>query len=132
MRHCVRWGLISPQKGGGTEANFSAHYCGQAAGWIKMLLGTEVDVGLDHIVLDGDPAPPKRGTVLPGNFRPICCGQTAGWIEMPLGMKVGVGPGDIVLDVHPSPPLKKRNSPPPPISGPCMLWPNGWIDQDAT
>jgi len=33
---------------------FSAHvYCGQTAGWMKMPLGTEVD-----IVLDGDPAPP--------------------------------------------------------------------------
>jgi len=20
----------------------------------------------------------------------------------------------------------------PPIFGPCLLWPNGWIDQDAT
>jgi len=55
-------------------------YCGQTVGWIKMKLGTEV--GLGHIVLDGDPAPPK-------------CAQ-------------------------------------PPIFGPCLLWPNGWIDQDTT
>jgi len=48
-------------------------YCGQTVGWIKMKLGT------GHIVLDGDPAPPKRGTV-------------------------------------------------PPIFGPCLLWPNGWMD----
>jgi len=36
-------------------------YCGQTAGWIKMPLGTEVDLGLGHIVLDGDQvAPPKE------------------------------------------------------------------------
>jgi len=35
-------------------------YCGQTVGWIKMKLGTEA--GHSHIVLDGDPAPPKRGT----------------------------------------------------------------------
>jgi len=33
--------------------------CGQTAGWIKMLLGMEVGLGPGHIVLDGDPAPPK-------------------------------------------------------------------------
>jgi len=35
-------------------------YCGQTVEWIKMKLG--VKVGLGHIVLDGNPAPPKRGT----------------------------------------------------------------------
>jgi len=29
------------------------------AGWIKMPLGIEVGLGPGHIVLDGDPAPPK-------------------------------------------------------------------------
>jgi len=35
-------------------------YCGQMAGWIKMLLplGTEVGLGPGHVVLDGDPAAP--------------------------------------------------------------------------
>jgi len=27
-------------------------YCGQTIGWIKMPFGTEVDLGLGHIVLD--------------------------------------------------------------------------------
>jgi len=63
---------------------FSAHdYCGQTAGWIRMPLDMEVCLGLGHNVLDGDPAPHKRGTA-------------------------------------------------PPLFGPCLLWPNGWIDQDAT
>jgi len=36
-------------------------YCGQMAGWVKMPLGMEVGLGPDHIVLDGDPAPPEDG-----------------------------------------------------------------------
>jgi len=34
-------------------------YCGQMAGWMKTPLGTEVDLGPGHIVLDGVPAPAK-------------------------------------------------------------------------
>jgi len=37
-------------------------YYGQSVGSIKMKLRAEVGLGPDHIVLDGDPAPPKRGT----------------------------------------------------------------------
>ena len=33
-------------------------YCGQMVGWIKMKLGMEIGLDPDHIVLDGDPAPP--------------------------------------------------------------------------
>jgi len=33
-------------------------YCGQMAGWMKRPLGTEVDLGSGHIVLDGVPASP--------------------------------------------------------------------------
>ena len=35
-------------------------YPGQTVGWIKMPLGTEVGLGRGHIVLDGDPAPPRN------------------------------------------------------------------------
>jgi len=42
----------------------SAHVCcGQTAGWIKKFkapLGTDVDLGPDNIVLDGDQAPPTK------------------------------------------------------------------------
>jgi len=34
-------------------------YCGQTVGWIKTKLGKVV--GLGHIVLDGDPAPLRKG-----------------------------------------------------------------------
>jgi len=60
----------------GIAPQFLAHVCcGQTAGWIKMPLDMEVDLGLGHIVLDGDPAPPKRGTAAPTLFSHVCCGQ---------------------------------------------------------
>jgi len=67
------WGPSSPppKKGRGTAAaHFSAHVnCGQTAGWIKILLGTEVGLSPGHIVLDGDPAPPPKRGAVPLNFR---------------------------------------------------------------
>jgi len=69
--HCVRWGPSSPSPKEAQPPQFSAHVCcGQTAGWIKMPLGTEVDLGPGDIVLDGNPAPPKnRGHSTP-NFGP--------------------------------------------------------------
>jgi len=64
----------APSTKGGGLPQFSAHvYCGQTAGWIKMVLGMEVGLGPGHIVLDGQPAPlPKKGAERPPpNFRPI-------------------------------------------------------------
>jgi len=56
----------------GTEPHqFLAHvYCGQTAGWIERPLGTEVDIGPGHFVLDGFPAIGERGTAAP-SFRPM-------------------------------------------------------------
>ena len=50
-----------PRKKGHTHpTQFLAHiYCGHMAGWTKTPLGTEVDIGQGHIVLDGIPAPAK-------------------------------------------------------------------------
>jgi len=50
---------------------------------------------------------------------------------MLLRKEVGLGPGDIVLDEDPVP-LKKGTQYPSPLCGPCLLWPNDWMDQDAT
>jgi len=58
-------------------------------------------------------------------------GQTLGRIKMKLGMRVGLGPDHIVLDEDPGPPPPKRHSPPQKI-GPCLLYTNGCMDQDAT
>ena len=60
----------------------------------------------------------------------VYCGQTVGLIKMKLGTEVGLIPGHIVLDGELAPPKKGHS--PLPIFGPCLLWPNGWIDQDAT
>ena len=75
-----------------------------------MALGTEVGLGPGHIVLNGDPAPPKGQS--PQFSAHVRCDQMAGWIKMPFGTEVGLGPGDIVLDGDPAP---------PPIFGPCLL-----------
>jgi len=100
-------------------SQFSAHVCcrpTQTARWINMPLGTEVGLGPDDIVLDGDPAPPPKGGTAPPPFSAhVYCGQTAGWIKMLLSTEVGLGPGNIVLD----------GAQLPPIFGPCLLCPNG-------
>jgi len=44
-------------------------------------------------------------------------------------MELRLGPGDIVLDGDPAP-LKRDTA--PSLFGPCLLWPNGWMDQDPT
>ena len=49
---------------------------------------------------------------------------------MALGMEVGLGPGHIVLDEDPA--LLPKKGAEPPIFGPFLLWPNGWMHQDAT
>jgi len=49
---------------------------------------------------------------------------------MSLGMEEDLVPGDFVFDGDPAP-LEKRHKPHQ-IFGPCLLWPNGWMDQDAT
>jgi len=56
---------LSPAKRG-TAPQFSVHaYCGQTAKWMKTPLDTEVDLGPVHIVLDGDPTPPRKGELGP-------------------------------------------------------------------
>jgi len=49
---------------------------------------------------------------------------------MKLGMQVGLGPGHILLDGDPAPPPQMGRN--PRIFIPYLLWPNGWMYQDAT
>ena len=52
-------------------------YCGQTVEWIKMSLGMEVGLGPGDIVLDGDPAPPRKGAQQSPTFSAhVYCGQT--------------------------------------------------------
>jgi len=68
-QRCVRWGRSSPLKG--AHLQFSVHvYCGQMTGWMKAPLCTEVDLGPGHILLDGDPAPRRKGHSSPSLFGP--------------------------------------------------------------
>ena len=76
----------------------------------------------------GPSSPPLKGH-RPQFSAHARCGQTARWTKMPLGMEVGLGPGDSVFDG--CPPEKRAHSPHP-IFGPCLLWPNVCVDQDAT
>ena len=80
-------------------------------------------------VLDGDLVLfPQKGAPPPQFSAHFYCGQTAAWIKMPLGIELGLGPGDFVLDGDPAPPKGHR----PPIFGPYLLRPNGYMDQDVT
>ena len=50
---------------------------------------------------------------------------------MPLGMEVGLTPRHIVLDGDPVLTYPERGTAAPPLFGPCLLWPNGRMDQDV-
>jgi len=123
-----------PKKGVEPPPQFLAHfYCGQTAGCIKAPLGRKVGLYPGDFVLDGDPAPlPKKGAEPPRFSAHVYCGQTAGWIKMALGMEIGLSPGDFVLDRDPAPLTKKKAESPFPIFCPFLLWPNGYMHQDAT
>ena len=55
----------------GTTLQFSVHvHCGQTAGWMNSPLGTEVDLGTGHIVLDGVPCCPQKEHSSPPLFGP--------------------------------------------------------------
>jgi len=69
-------------------------------------------------------SPSPKGARPPQFSAHICCGQMAAWIKIPLSMELGLDPGDFVLDGD--------LAPPPQIFDPCLLWPNGWMDQDGT
>jgi len=83
-----------------------------------------------HCVRWGPTSSPPNGHS-PQFSAHICCGQMAAWIKMPLGMEVGLSPGDFVLDGDPVPPPQKGGRAPLQIFGPCLLWPNGWMNQDG-
>ena len=140
-----------PTKGVEPPPQFSAHfYCGQTAGCIKMPFGMEAGAELPQSLacllwlnswIDQDVtwhgsrpwSSPHcaRWERSPKFSAHLYCGQTAGCIKMPLGTEVGLGLRDVVFDVDPATP-RKRAHPPHPIFGPCLLWPNGWMDEDAT
>jgi len=79
-QHCVRCGPSYPQKKGHAHPYpILAHvYCCQMAGWMKTPLGSEVDLGSGHIVLDGVLAPAK------GAQQPPLFGRCLLWPRSPI------------------------------------------------
>jgi len=53
---------------------------------------------------------------------------------MPLGMEIGLGLSAqaTLCSMGTQLPPEKGHTHPHPICGPCVLWPNGWMNQDAT
>jgi len=68
-----------------------------------MPLGTEIGRSPGHIVLDGDPALPKRGIAAPQLSAHVYCGQMAEWIRIP---------GDVLLDGDLAPPTERGKAAP--------------------
>ena len=68
--HCARWGPSFPSPEGARPQFLSNVRCGQTTGWMKTPLGTEVDLGPGHIVLDGVPAPSRKEAQQSPTFRP--------------------------------------------------------------
>ena len=84
-----------------------------------------------HCVRWGPSSPSSKGAQPPQFLANVRCSQMAGWTKMPLGIKVGLGPGGFVFDGDSAPPKEKGHSSHP-IFGPYLLWPTGWMDEDAT
>ena len=153
--HIVSDGDPTPPPPKGHSPHFSAHIrCGQMAAWIKMSLGMELGLGPGDYVLDGDPAPPPPKGAEPPKFSAhVYCGQTALWIKMACtwhGCRPWSSP-HCARWGHSSPPKNPSNrlatvheryrqtdrtdrqtTVEPPIFGPSLLRPNGWMYQGAT
>jgi len=87
--HIVQNGDPPPlPKKGAEPPIFGPFLLCQTAGYIKMSLGTEVDLSPDDFVLDGDRAPSLKRGGAPQFSAHVYYRQTAAWIKMPLGMKV--------------------------------------------
>ena len=96
------------------------------AGWIKMPLGTEVDLGPGDIVLDGNPARFQSGEAQHPQFGPLVVAKRLHGSRCH-GTGVGFGPGHIVLHEDAAP-LKKGHTTPPPFSARvCCGQTAGWI-----
>ena len=99
--------LPPPRKKGTAPPNFwflAYVNCGQTAGWMKMPLSIEVNLGPGDVVLDEVAVLPLKGAQRQVFGPYVYCGQTAGWMKMPLSTEIDLGPGHILLDRNPTPP----------------------------
>jgi len=76
--------------------------------------------------------PPKMGAEPPPQFSPhVYCSQTTRWTKTALGIEVCLDPGHTLCYIgtqFPSPKREQMSL----IFSPFLLWPNGWMHQDAT
>jgi len=99
------------------------------SGWIDQDATWHTKVGLvpSHMVLNGDPAlMPPKGAQQPPLSAHVYCGQSAGWIRIPLGKLVRGRflPRRHCVQWEPSSPTERGTAAPPPLFGPCLLYPN--------
>jgi len=121
--HCARCGTSSPPPKKGQSPQFSAHfYCHQTTGCIKMSLGIEVSLSPCDFVLDVDPASPPLKCTAP-NFRPMPI--VAKRLD---GLRWHLFDGDPATTRTEDTPTNTKH----PVFGLCLLWPIGWMDEDAT
>jgi len=106
-------------------------YCGQTVAWIKIPLGMDVELGPGHIVLDGDPSPLSK-RAQPPNFQPMSVvAKRMDESRCHLAGRYASAQATFYLMETQLPP-PKRDTAAPPLFGPCLLWPNSWLDQNAT
>jgi len=111
-------------------------YCGQTAGCIKLALAMEVGLSPGDFVLDGDRSrTPKRAEPHPIfgprlMWRNGCMDQDTAWYGgrlRPMRHCVRCGPSYLQKKGITTPPnFWGRNR-----ANPCLLRPNGWMDEDA-
>jgi len=129
--HCVTWRPSSPPPKKGAQPLIF----GLCLSWLNgcMYQDTSWYRGRPHprrhCVRCGPSSPPLKGhsPQFSANAR---CDQTAGCTKVPLGVEIALGPGDFVFNWDPALPQKKGTA--HPIFGPCLLCPNGWMDEGAT
>jgi len=95
-------------------------------------LGVKVGLGPGDIVLDGEPAPaPQKGGTA-RQFRPMSIvAKRLDGSRCHLVWSLGTSAQATLCQMGTQLPAKKGGGRAP-IFGPCLLWPNGWMDQDAT
>jgi len=95
-----------------TPTLFLAHvYCGQTAGWIKMPLGTEVNLGPGDVELDGVAASPLKRAQPPVFGSCLLCPN--GWMDEDTTWYASRSrPRSHCIRRGPSSPLKGHTAPP--------------------
>ena len=107
---------------------------------LGFLLGLRLDLGLGLVmtvhfmtvqILSVQINTGNHATVSSPHFLAhVYCRQTAGWINMPFGMDYGgtCRPRPHCVKWEPSSPIRGTA----PLNFGRVLWPNGWMDQNAT